>query len=126
LRFIEAEEKITRGDEVCNWLYDIQTEITPQFLEMKAEALKLYNCKFSEQFRKDVNSIFNKEKLHSVTDYYLASIINRNLEENRFDESGFRPILAEKVQNDILKKFKPETFTLGDSKGVTMETVRLV
>ena len=93
---------------------------------MKAEALKIYACKFSEAFRKDVNSIFNKEKLHSVTDFYHASIINRNLEEKRYFESGFRPILAEKVQNDILKKFKPETFTLGDSKGVTIESVRLL
>ena len=74
-------EKSSKSKEVCQWLYDLESEITPRAMQMKAEGLKLYNCKFTPQMVKDVNSIF--KKMNSVTDYYSASIINNNLEENR-------------------------------------------
>ena len=38
--------------------------------------------------------------------------MNRKLEEKRYDESGFRPILKEKMESDWLKNFNPDTFVL--------------
>jgi hypothetical protein len=52
--------------------------------------------------------------------------MNRRLEESRYDESGFRPLLAEKVDKEFIKSFNPETFALGNSVGVTIETMKLV
>lgn len=95
-------------------------------MEMKAEALKLYNCQFFDSFRGQVNSLFDKTKLHSVTDYYHTSIMNRELEQARYDESGFRPILKEKMESEWVKLFDAEKFSLGSEKGVTLDTIRLV
>lgn len=95
-------------------------------MEIKGEALKIYSCEFDDQQRADINSIFNKEKMKTVTDYYSAFWINKNLEENRYSESGFRPMLKEAIENDYLKNFNADTFKYGNSNGVTLETIRLV
>jgi hypothetical protein len=50
-------------------------------MQMKTEGLKLFACKFDEQTKKDINSVFSK--LNSVTDFYAASLINRDLADNR-------------------------------------------
>jgi hypothetical protein len=107
-------------------LNKLEPEITAVNMEMKGEALKIYKCTFEEKQRKEINSIFTKEKMKTVTDYYAASLINQNLEENKYTDSGYRTMLKDKIESDWIKNFNAETFKFGNSNGVTLETIKLI
>ena len=61
-----------------------------------------------------------KKDLSSITDYYNAYLVSLS------QKSDFKGTLDQKIENDWVKNFKPDTFEIDGNQGLTLESMRLV
>ena len=106
---------------MCKWLSDakLEGEQSPEVLYYKAESLALFKCnsgKFADTVKQDLKNLLTKE-MSSVTDYYHTYLVHKD---------QFQKNLDSKVEGDWHRTFKPENFEFQGSKGLTLDTMRLV